>query len=72
MLTQDTPKLTSLIFDARLGERKFLIPYVFILDKKNNVIAHTFTSAFPDGFHMANRILPEQNNSIKPADDNKL
>jgi len=65
MLTQDTPQLTSLIFDARLGERKFLIPYVFILDKKNNVIAHTFTSAFPDGFHMANSILPEQSNSIK-------
>ena len=65
MLTQDTPNLTSLVFDARLGERKFLIPYVFILDKKNNVIAHTFTSAFPDGFHMANSILPEQNKSIK-------
>jgi PAS domain S-box-containing protein len=65
MLTQDTPQLTSLVFDARLGERRFLIPYVFILDKKNNVIAHTFTSAFPDGFHMANSILPEQNNSIK-------
>jgi len=52
MLTQDTPQLTSLIFDARLGERKFLVPYVFILDKKNKVIAHTFTSAFPDGFHL--------------------
>jgi len=65
MLTQDTPNLTSLVFDARLGERKFLIPYVFILDKKNNVIAHTFTSAFPDGFHMANSILPEQDKSIK-------
>ena len=65
MLTQDTPNLTSLVFGARLGERKFLIPYVFILDKKNNVIAHTFTSAFPDGFHMANSILPEQNKSIK-------
>ena len=72
MLTQDTPKLTSLIFDARLGERKFLIPYVFILDKKNNVIAHTFTSAFPDGFHMANSILPEQSNSIKLLKIGKL
>ncbi|MBW2606043.1 MAG: PAS domain S-box protein [Deltaproteobacteria bacterium] len=65
MLTQDTPKLTSLLFDARLGERKFLIPYVFILDKKNNVIANTFTSTFPDGFHLANSLLPEQSNSIK-------
>jgi len=65
ILTQNIPELTSRLFDARLGERKLLVVYVFILDKQNNVLSHTFTRPFPDGFHMVNSILPEEDQSTK-------
>ncbi|MCP4350645.1 MAG: PAS domain S-box protein [Desulfobacterales bacterium] len=65
ILTKKTPELTSLIFDARLGERKFLIIYIFVLDKEDNVLSHTFTDAFPEGLHLANKIPPELSQSIK-------
>jgi PAS domain S-box-containing protein len=65
ILTENIPELTSLLFDARLGERKQLIVYLFILDKKEQVLSHTFTDTFPEKLHMANKIPPEQPHSIK-------
>lgn len=47
LLTGNAPQLTSLIFEARLGHRKALIDYVFIVDKDNIVQAHTFMEEFP-------------------------
>ncbi len=54
LLTRDIPNLTSLIFDARLGERRFLINYVFITDKEGVVISHTFTHPFPEMLRKVN------------------
>lgn len=48
ILTENIPELTSLIFNERLGERKYLIAYIFVLGKNNQVLAHTFTDSFPD------------------------
>jgi len=47
ILTKNAPVLTNLIFDERLGERKYLIAYIFILGKNNDVLAHTFIDNFP-------------------------
>jgi two-component system, NtrC family, sensor kinase len=47
ILTEDRPQLTSLIFDALLGERRYLLDYIFIQDKTGAVLAHTFTHPFP-------------------------
>ena len=65
MLTENIPELTSLLFEARLGERKALIVYVFVADKDGKVMAHTFTEPFPEGLHLANSIPAENSYSIK-------
>jgi len=48
ILTENRRELTNLIFDARLGERKYLVNYIFITDKEKKVLAHTFTVDFPE------------------------
>lgn len=65
ILTEDIPQLTSLLFDARLGERKLLIVYVYIQDKKDRVLAHTFTRPFPQGLIDANPLPPDQPHAIR-------
>lgn len=65
ILTENTPELTSLLFDARLGERKLLVVYVFVLDKQNKVLSHTFTNTLPDGFHKVNSLPANQEHKIK-------
>ena len=66
ILTENTPELTSLIFDAaRLAERRPLISYIFILDTKQNVLSHTFTHPFPEELRQANRVPPGQTQNIK-------
>jgi len=64
LLTQDIPQLTSLIFDARLGERRNLVSYVFITDKQGQVVAHTFTRPFPEMLHSANALQTGQTHAI--------
>ena len=56
MLTKDIPQLTSMIFDARLGERRLLISYVFVLDKQEHILAHTFMTPFAQELTTANRL----------------
>jgi PAS domain S-box-containing protein len=50
ILTKNIPELTSLIFEARLGERRYLIAYILIIDKQNKILAHTFIDTIPDIF----------------------
>lgn len=65
ILTENAPELTSLIFDAaRLGDRKDFTSYIFILDKEEDLLAHTFIDVFPGKLLRANRISPEQPHSI--------
>ncbi len=65
LLTRDIPNLTSLIFDARLGERRFLINYVYITDKQGDVVSHTFTRPFPDMLRTVNTLSPGQSHGIE-------
>jgi len=66
ILTENTPELTSLLFDTpQLEERKPLIAYIFILDMDDNVLSHNFTYPFPQGLAKANVISPEQSHKIK-------
>jgi two-component system NtrC family sensor kinase len=65
ILTKDEPQLTSLVFDARLGARRELVGYVFIMDKQGQILAHTFTSEFPEQITDANPIAPEKDHRIK-------
>ena len=65
ILTKNTPELVSLLFDARLGERKQLVSYVCILDKENTVMSHTFVRPFPTALPAANPLPPDAADSIK-------
>ncbi len=65
ILTENIPRLTSLLFDTRLGERKLLVVYVFLKDKEDRVLAHTFTRPFPTGLEDANPLPPEQPHQIR-------
>lgn len=66
ILTENIPELTSLIFDtARLEERRALIAYIFVLDKQQEVLSHTFTFPFPEWLGKANILHPDQSHSIR-------
>ena len=64
ILTKDVPQLTSLIIDARLGERRLLVNYVFVSDKQDNILAHTFMSPFLPELATANRIGDDESQRI--------
>ncbi len=71
LLTNDVNQLTSLIFDARLGTRRELVGYVFILDKQGQILAHTFISEFSEQIARANPIAPEQDHRIQLINSGK-
>ncbi|MFA5904882.1 MAG: ATP-binding protein [Desulfobacula sp.] len=55
VLEKNNPELLTLIFDeARLRERQHMINYIFVLDRSDQVISHTFTIPFPLEFSKAN------------------
>lgn len=56
ILTENRPELTSIMFDARQGERKSLIAYVFIVDKESRILAHSFITEFPKWLPTANPV----------------
>ncbi|MFH1984227.1 MAG: ATP-binding protein, partial [Pseudomonadota bacterium] len=64
IVTENIPELVSLLFDARLGERKQLVTYVYILDKENTVLSHTFVEPFPAQLIDANPLPDEAAQSI--------
>lgn len=65
ILTKDIPQLTSLLFDSRLGDRRGLIDYVFVLDNQGNILAHTFVAPYSPSLQSANRIGADQPHSIR-------
>ncbi|CCK81097.1 two component system sensor histidine kinase [Desulfobacula toluolica Tol2] len=65
ILTEDIPELISLIFDARLGVRKNLVGYVYITDKQDKILAHTFTTDFPAELLDVNPVGPEKSYDVK-------
>ena len=48
MLTKNKAELTAIAYDARLGNRKDIVSYLIISDKDGNILAHTFTTCFPE------------------------
>ncbi|MFO7749008.1 MAG: ATP-binding protein [Desulfobacteraceae bacterium] len=44
ILTRNKAELTSLAFDARVGNRKKIVLYLVIMDGSGEILAHTFTS----------------------------
>ncbi len=67
ILTKDIPQLISLIFDARLGVRKHLVDYVYITDKQDKILAHTFITDFPVKLLNINPIKPENYPVLMPS-----
>ena len=65
ILTKNIPQLISLIFDARLGVRKHLVDYVYITDKQDKILAHTFITDFPVKLLNLNPIEPEKTDSAQ-------
>ena len=50
ILTRNRPELTALAYDARLGNRVDILLYLVITDRQGEILAHTFTTGFPDPF----------------------
>ncbi len=48
MLTENRAELTAIAYDARVGNRKNIVRYLVISDKDGNILAHTFTTYFPE------------------------
>lgn len=62
VLEENRPELLSLIFDeARLRERQPMINYIYVLDKSEKIISHTFTFPFPP---QLSRVNPVSENSL--------
>jgi len=68
ILTRDKAMLTSMIFDEKqLEQRRRFVSYVFVLDKDQEVLAHTFIGEFPGWILGTNKLLPNQTTSIRPV-----
>ena len=48
MLTKNKAELTAIAYDAKLGNRKNIVRYLIISDKDGNILAHSFTTFFPE------------------------
>ncbi len=65
VLDKNSPELLSLIFDeARLRERQHLINYIFVLDRNDQVLSHTFSVPFPAALALANPIPEGKEQSV--------
>jgi histidine kinase len=66
VLDKNYPELLNLIFDeARLRERQHLINYIFVLDRGDQVLSHTFTVPFPLPLSTANPVLEGNTYSVR-------
>jgi PAS domain S-box-containing protein len=66
ILAEKSPELTNLITDAaRLGERKNLISYIYILNKEERILSHTSIDVLPEELLRMNKLPPELPHSIK-------
>ncbi|MFH2057451.1 MAG: ATP-binding protein [Pseudomonadota bacterium] len=48
ILTDNRAELTAQAYGARYGNRNDIVEYLIISDNAGNILAHTFTSRFPD------------------------
>jgi PAS domain S-box-containing protein len=68
ILTKNRAELTGLAYDAKAGNRKDIVLYLLISDKKGQILGHTFTTGFPGnlkrqiekGNHEDQSIIPMQ------------
>ena len=59
ILTENREALNRVLYVAsRLGNRETLIAYMFVLDRKGNVLAHTFSNGFPEAMLRTGRLDP--------------
>lgn len=66
VLDKNYPELLSLIFEeARLRERQHLINYIFVIDRSEQVLSHTFTVPFPAPLSLANPVLEGGSHSVR-------
>ncbi|GAB1410092.1 ATP-binding protein [Desulfovibrionales bacterium] len=66
VLDKNYPELLSLIFEeARLRERQHMINYIFVLDRGEQVLSHTFTVPFPAPLSRANPIAAGKTHSVR-------
>ncbi len=64
MLTKNKAELTALAYDARLGNRKDIVRYLIISDKNGNILAHTFTTCFPEALKKIAKTIDYKEKSI--------
>ncbi|MGD9732678.1 MAG: ATP-binding protein [Desulfamplus sp.] len=66
VLEENRPELLSLIFDeARLRERQPMINYIYVLDKSEKIISHTFTFPFPQQLSRVNPVSENALHSVR-------
>ncbi len=66
VLEKNSPELLTLIFDeARLRERQHMINYIYVLDRSDQVISHTFTIPFPSEFSKVNPMPENAQHSVR-------
>ncbi len=66
VLDKNYSELLSLIFEeARLRERQHMINYIFVLDRSEKVLSHTFTVPFPGPLSTANPVLEGNMHSVR-------
>lgn len=66
VLEKNSAELLTLIFDeARLRERQHMINYIYVLDRSDQVISHTFTVPFPIQFSRANPVPENSLHSVR-------
>ncbi|OGR24538.1 MAG: PAS domain-containing sensor histidine kinase [Desulfobacterales bacterium RIFOXYA12_FULL_46_15] len=66
VLEKNSPELLTLIFDeARLRERQHMINYIYVLDRTDQVISHTFTIPFPSEFSRINPMPENAQHSVR-------
>ncbi|WP_034632164.1 ATP-binding protein [Maridesulfovibrio bastinii] len=72
VLDNNPAHLLSLLYDeAKLRERQHLIAYIFVLDRDDHVLSHTFTVPFPHGLAIANPVSAESDQSVRMIDFGK-
>jgi PAS domain S-box-containing protein len=66
ILDMNQPELLSLIFEeAKLKERQHLVSYIFVSDRKGQVLSHTLTRKFPESLRVANQVPVDQAKSVR-------
>ncbi len=65
ILTRNKAELTALAYDAKIGNRKSIVKYLIISDNEGNILAHTFTTLFPDNIKQIAQKHSDEQKGIK-------